>query len=347
MPDWILNLVESPQQRVLLATALLGLVFGGLAQWSRFCLLRALVNSYQGKGLAGLRLYLLALAVAVAATQLLVISPSIDLGASLYVQADAPLPLLLFGGVLFGYGMTLANACGARSLVLLGSGNLRSLVTLLALALGAGMVSSGVLAPLRMGLEEASRVSLPWLQLPSWLGGLMALALLFWTLSSAQLRSSPQFWAAGMGIGLCIPAGWWITGFLGADDFEPVRLASLTFVAPVAEAQQYLHLATGTRLSFGIILVAAVIAGAALRALASGEFSWQFFETPSQLRGSLLGGWMMGVGGVLALGCTLGQGLTGISTLALPSFVAFIGILLGCWLRLRWPGAAKTSGARV
>lgn len=335
MLDWYLDLLDNHRLLVLWSTALLGLSFGALAQWSRFCLLRGLNEAWQNQGTQKLRLFVLALVTALLGSQLLVWLNWIDFQASIYVQSSPALPLLFLGGLVFGYGMALANACGARSLVLLGSGNLRSLVTLLCLALGAGITLSGLLAPLRLHLEDLSRVELPFAQLPQWLTLPLVALLLTWVLRSAEFRRSPQKLVAGSLIGLLIPAGWWITGYLGADDFDPVRLASLTFVAPVAEAQQYLQLSTGTRLSFGIVLVGSVLAGALVRALVSKQWVWQGFESTGQMQRSILGGLLMGVGGVLALGCSIGQGLTGLSTLSLTSLVAFAGIVLGSWLRWR------------
>lgn len=334
MLDWYLDWLDNHQLVVLWSTALLGLSFGALAQWSRFCLLRGLLESWSGQGADKLRLFVLALVVALLGSQLLVWQGWVDLQASLYVQSRPAVPLLFLGGLVFGYGMTLANACGARSLVLLASGNLRSLMTLFCLALGASMTLSGLLAPLRLYLEELTRFSLPWAQLPQVVTLPLALLLLGWVLKSPSFRHANSKLFAGVSIGLLIPLGWWITGYLGADDFEPVRLASLTFVAPIAEAQEYAQLSTGTRLSFGVVLVASVLVGAFIRALVAKQWTLQGFESTQQLKGSILGGLMMGVGGVFALGCSLGQGLTGLSTLSVASLIALLGILLGS--RLAW-----------
>src|SRR5690606_24284433 len=233
---------------------LLGLAYGALAQWSRFCLLRGLLQQWSGQDGRLLRAFALALAVAVPATQALAAWAGIDLNQSLYRQGNAALPLILLGGVLFGVGMTLANACAARSLVLLGTGNLRSLTVLLVLGVSAYMTLSGVLAPLRVALDQSLRVALPSGSLPGLLGAAgvaqppatwlvtaaLSLALLAFSLGHRPLRQSPRHWLGGLLIGLLIAAGWWITGVLGADDFEPVRRTSLTFVAPVGESLQYL-----------------------------------------------------------------------------------------------------------
>lgn len=333
---------------VLWAGALLGVAYGAVAQWSRFCLLRGLLHQWSGQDGRLLRAFALALLVAVLATQALAGWAGIDLNQTLYRQNSPALPLIFTGGLLFGIGMTLANACTARSLVLLGTGNLRSLVVLLVLGISAYMTLSGVLAPLRVALEQDLRIGLPANSLPGLLtvvgvpdnlaSGLVVsaliLALLSFCLGHRPFRQSPRHWLGAVLIGLLISAGWGITGVMGADDFEPVRLASLTFVAPVGESLQYLMLSTGSTLSFAVVTVAGVLLGSLLRALLAGEFQWQSYGSPRQMGRSLLGAALMGIGGVLALGCTLGQGLTGASTLALTSLLALMGIVLGA--RFAW-----------
>lgn len=333
MPAFVDALLDAPQQLMLWGALLLGLLLGGLIQWSGFCMLRGLVHVRRGDP-RKLKAFALAMATALLGTQLLAWWAGIDLADSLYVQSSPALPVLFVGGLIFGTGMVLSNACSARSLVLFASGNLRSLVTLLCLALGAGLALSGLLAELRVALENLTRISLPVSTLPLSLGVLLAAALLVYALRGKALWQSPTDLTGGLLIGLLVTAGWWLTGVVGADEFEPIPLVSLTFVAPLFETQQYLLLFTGSKLSFGIVLVIGVFAGALVRALISGQFQWQTFETPAQLKRHLLGGLLMGVGGVLALGCTFGQALTGFSTLAIASLVALVGILTGAWFTI-------------
>jgi uncharacterized membrane protein YedE/YeeE len=159
--------------------------------------------------------------------------------------------------------------------------------------------------------------------------------LLWWLWRCPAWRATPSQWLVGAAIGALIPAGWWITGVLGADDFDPVRLASLTFVAPVVDTQQYMQLATGMRLDFGIVVIMGVFGSALLSALWRRDFHWQGFDSLAQLQRSIGGGLLMGIGGVLALGCSIGQGLSGLSTLAPGSLVVLFSILAGIWLRLQ------------
>ena len=334
---------------------LLGLLFGVAGRLSGFCLMRGLANAWapttEQRDGRKLRAFALAMAVALLGSQLLVSLTPLSLNDALYRTASLSWLLVPLGGALFGYGMVMANGCGARSLVLLGSGNLRSFVVLVCLGIAAYMTLSGVLAPLRVWLEGATTLALPARDLPGWLmqaglgatlarwlpSLLLAGGLLTWTLSSATFRASPRDWLGGLVIGSLIPGGWYATGVLGFDDFEPVRLASLTFIAPIGESLQYLMLSTGTRLGFGVTVVAGVLAGSLATSLATRGFAWQGFPDHTRILRSMGGGALMGIGGVLALGCSIGQGLSGIATLALTSFVALAGIAAGAWLGIRGP----------
>jgi hypothetical protein len=141
--------------------------------------------------------------------------------------------------------------------------------------------------------------------------------------------------AAGFAVGILVAAGWFATGYLGADDFNPAPVTSLTFIAPIADTLQYVMLSTGLTLNFGIATVAGVFAGSLLTALATGRFHWEGFNSPRHMLHSIGGAALMGAGGAMAYGCSIGQGLTGLSTLALASFVAVAGILAGTAAGLR------------
>lgn len=330
---------------------LIGLVFGAVGQRTGFCLLSGLRQQWTASDGRMLRTFLLALAVAILGTQALAARGLIGLGEALYLQHSFSWPLYLFGGALFGYGMVMTNGCPARALVLLGSGNLRSLLVLLLVGLAGHMTLTGLLAPLRLWLGGFGNVQLPFadpsitgllghlgLGLPGWLlGALAAAALAGYAFAAADFRRSPRYWLGGLLIGLLIPAGWLVTGHLGADDFEPVRLASLTFIAPVGDSMQYIMLSTGTSLSFGVSVVAGVVLGSLAAALVTRGVNLQGFPTPQRMLRYTGGAVLMGIGGALALGCSVGQGLTGLSTLALASLLAATGIVLGARLGLRGP----------
>jgi uncharacterized membrane protein YedE/YeeE len=263
-----------------------------------------------------------------------------DLSTSVYRGGGASWLFAIAGGLLFGYGMMLANGCGARAVVLLGQGNLRSFVVLLCLGISGYMTLTGLLAPARLTLAQVT--SMPahgFFEYESTvrfgLICLLACALLLFVFWRGALLKHPKDLVSGVIVGLLITAGWWVTGSLGADDFEPAPSGSLTFIAPIGETIQYTMIATGMRMSFGIVAMVGVVLGSFIAAQWSKTFSWQTFATPRDMLRYMVGGTMMGIGGALAMGCSIGQGLTGISTLTYSSMLAFASMVLGARLAIR------------
>lgn len=327
---------------------LLGVAFGVAARLGRFCLLRGLrqqmgldaeVAPGQAPALQG---FALALAVALLTSQGLQTLGLVDLGQAAIARPSFSMAGVLIGGLLFGIGMVLARACGARSLVLLAGGNLRSLITIVFLALGAQLAMTGVLTPLRLWLQAFAPITLAHATLPAylpevsaWLIALVpALALLAYALLRPGLRQNPLQWGSALLIGLLVAAGWWLSAHIGVDEFEPARLTSLSFIGPIAETLLYLQLSVGREPGIGLALTAGVLAGAFLAALGSRSARWEGFDSTGRLAASAGGGLLMGFGGVLAAGCSIGQGLTGLSTLSFASLPAVAGILLGAILTL-------------
>jgi uncharacterized membrane protein YedE/YeeE len=150
-----------------------------------------------------------------------------------------------------------------------------------------------------------------------------------------ELRRSFDNILAGLVIGLVIAAGWYITGVVGFDDFDPVRLESYTFIAPTGQGLMYLQTFTGSTINFGIAAVFGVILGSFLYAVLTGKFRLETFRDQNDMVRHMLGGVFMGFGGVLALGCTIGQGITGMSTLASGSVLALISIVFGSALTMK------------
>jgi len=263
--------------------------------------------------------------------------------------------VLFLGGLLFGYGMVMSNGCGSRALVLLGRGNLRSLVVVIILAIFAQMTLKGLIAPTRIAMVGASQATAATNSLPALVASLglsgvaarliaasaLAAALIIFAFAYAPFRQSLGQIAAGIIMGLLVAAGWCATGFFGADDFNPVPVTSLTFIAPIADALQYVMLSTGSTLNFGIVTVFAVFAGSLVTALATGRFHLEGYQSPRHMLRSAGGAALMGAGGVMAFGCSIGQGVTGLSTLSLASFIAVAGILIGTAAGLR--GALKVQ----
>lgn len=335
--------------RVAGAGFLAGALFGATAQITHFCTLGAISDALLMGNLNRLRAWLLAIAVALIGSQFLHLLGWIDLNGAAYLTPSLSWLGAIAGGFLFGFGMSRTGGCGNRTLVRLGAGNLKSLVVILVMGLFAAMTMRGPIAVIRLQLEsrldldltEAGfaqqgltdlfaaitglEASLVRLSLTLLIGG----GLLIYCLGNADFRASPRNQAAGLILGLLIPAGWAITGILGNDPFDPVRLASFTFVGPTADGLLYLMTFTGATLDFGIAAIGGVILGAFAMALATRSFRLETFTDADDFIRHLTGAALMGIGGVLAMGCTIGQGMTGLSTLALSSLLTFAAILAG------------------
>jgi uncharacterized membrane protein YedE/YeeE len=334
---------------VVVSGLLIGLAYGAVGLLSGFCLLSGLRGWWADGDSRLIRTYALALGVAIALAQLLAAGGVVDLGKSIYLQPSFSAPLMFSGGLLFGYGMVLSNGCGSRALVLLGRGNLRSFVVVIVLGISAQMTLKGLIAPARIALLQTSQTTPATVSLPALLSAfglsetfartlaasLIAGALIIFAFAHAPFQRARGQIVAGLVVGLLVAAGWFATGYLGADDFNPSAVTSLTFIAPIADAVQYAMLSTGLTLNFGIAMVAGVFAGSLVTALLTRRFHWEGFSSPRHMLRSIGGAALMGAGGAMAYGCSIGQGLTGLSTLALASFVAVAGILLGTAAGLR------------
>ncbi|MGB9149660.1 MAG: YeeE/YedE family protein [Burkholderiales bacterium] len=341
---------------------MLGFVFGFVANKTNFCTMGAVSDIVNMGSWDRMRMWLLAIAVAMLGAGLLQYAGLVDLTKSIYVRPSLNWLSYIVGGILFGVGMTLASGCGSKTLIRVGTGNLKSLIVMLVLSISAYMTLKGLFAPLRAyGLDQinvnlaANKISHQ--DLASVLGGLtnighdpLALilsaalfaALLFFILKDGAFRREKNYLLGGSVIGLLVVAGWYVSGHLGygenPDTLETVyfgtntrTIESLTFIAPVAYSLEILMLWTDKSLSvtFGIASTAGVILGSFAYALASRTFRWESFASAVDLRNHIAGGVLMGFGGVTAMGCTIGQGITGVSTLALGSFITFAGIVAG------------------
>src|SRR6201996_9747291 len=341
--------MPSPANVVILSGLLIGLVYGAVGLLSGFCMMSGLRGWWAQGDSRLVRTYALAMGVAIAATQLLAVRNVVDLGKSIYLQPTFSAPVMFVGGILFGYGMVLSNGCGSRALVLLGRGNLRSLVVVIVLGVAAQMTLKGLIAPGRIFALQWTQTTISLTSLPALVARagvseafartlvapVISAALIIFAFAHAPFQRAWGQIAAGLIVGLLIAAGWYATGHLGADDFNPVPVTSLTFVAPIADTLQYMMLSTGLTLNFGIVTVAGVFAGSLVTALLTGRFELEGYRSPQHMLRSAGGGALMGIGGVMAFGCSIGQGLTGLSTLALGSFIAVAGIILGAAIGLR------------
>lgn len=350
---------------VALAGFAVGLVFGGAVQRTNFCAMGGISDALLMGDTRRFRAWLLAIAVAIIGSQALQFAGVVDLNKSIYLSANLGWLGAILGGLMFGFGMTMTGGCTSKTLVRLGAGNLKSLIVILVLGIFAYMTLRGLLAVPRTQLESATNIDLARrglsnqnlgemagaaVGLPALIGHAIvavALALLFLAIcfKDEGFRRSPRNIAGGVIVGLCVIAGWLVTGVLGADEFNPVPLASLTFVAPAGESLQYLMTFTGATINFGIAVTAGVIVGGFLMAIATGTFRVETFADREDLLRHLGGAALMGTGGVMALGCTIGQGITGMSTLSLGSLIAWLSILSGGYLGIKYLEEGSLGGA--
>ena len=334
----------------------IGLCFGGLASATNFCVMGA-VSDWRTFGDRGrLGAAAVAAATAIAGTQLLHHLGTVDLAHSMYLSPRINWAGAVIGGMLFGAGMVLAGGCASRNLVRAGGGDIRSFVTLLVLSVTAFAAISGVLGPVRSGLESATaldtrRFGLSGQSLADFAAGfglaggaarlcaslLIALPLLLFALGPARIFAKPSNLAGGAGVGLLVVASWLVTG-LAYDEMavHPVMPTSLSFVRPVGDAFDWLQHSTALGLpGFGAATVFGVLFGSFAMAAARGRLAITGFANRADLSRHLSGAVLMGVGGVLGLGCSIGQGISGLSTLAIQSVIAASAILGGAVLALR------------
>jgi len=338
----------------------IGFAFGVVGLLTGFCLMSSLRDWWTANDGRKVRSYAVALAVAILGTQFVAGTGLVDIAKSLYLQPSFSAPLIFAGGLLFGIGMVLANGCASRALVLLGKGNLRSLVVIATIGVTAQMALKGLIAPARLAFLQATQTTPAAISVPALLATLgidefvarvavtliASGALLIFAFSDQKFRRSYLQIFGGVAVGALVVAGWLATGWLGADDFNPIPVTSLSFVSPIADTLQYTMLSTGLSLNFGIALVAGVLTGSLLTAVLTGRFSLEGYSSPNHMVRSISGAVLMGVGGAMAYGCSIGQGLTGLSTLGMPSFVAVAGILSGAALALRGPVAVPALATR-
>ena len=344
-------------------------IVGAVSNRSNFCTLGAVSDIVNMGDWGRMRMWLLAIAVAIIGAQALYVAGLVDLSRSFYTRPAFTWLSYLVGGLLFGVGMTLASGCGSRTLVRIGGGNVKSVVGLALLAIGAYMTLKGLFAVWRVAwfdsvVVDLSAHGIAGQDLPSLLGALtgferkalqvsiaalLAGCLLVFVFADREFRRSADHICGGAVFGLGVVAGWYLTGHAGfgenPDTLETVffgtnsrTIESLTFVAPVAYSLELLMLWTDKSLTvtFGIAALCGMVLGSLAYALAARKFRWEGFVTVDDLRNHILGGTLMGFGGVTALGCTIGQGVSGFSTLAAGSMIAFAAMIAGCVATLKY-----------
>ena len=351
--------------QVLWASFALAVAFGAIAQRTHFCTMGAVADIVNMGDWTRMRMWLMAMGVAIIGFNAMVALGWVQAGQSVYAGPRLVWLSNTLGGVLFGFGMVLASGCGSKTLVRIGGGSLKSLVVFFVLAVAAYATLRGVTAVARVAtvdtvaLTLASGQDLPSLlaaftgasrgSLALLLGSVIGGAFIVFALAKPEGRSADVL-LAGLGLGAVIVAVWWVSGRMGHLTEHPVtledvflatntqRMESLTFVAPIAYTVDWLILFSDKSkvLTIGIVTTLGVVLGSALVAVLNRSFRWEGFGGTEDTANHIVGALLMGVGGVTAMGCTIGQGLSGVSTLAIGSFMALAGIIGGAVLALRY-----------
>lgn len=331
--------------------ALAGIVLGFVARLNRFCTLSALERFwYSGDG-TGLRTWVLAATVAMLATQALAALGLADIRDSFYLRPYLGLTGVIAGGLMFGFGMAMVGTCAFGAVVRLGGGSLRSLVVLLTLGLAAIATQRGLFGQVRIALVDDLSIDLTAVgdqsipSLASYLLGFDATlpvivlaggGLLTWIFVDRAFRRRWQLAVTGTVVGLVVAFGWAVTTHYSTISFEPVQIEAGSFVVPVGDTIMQVITYTGTWPDYGVGLVIGAVIGAALAAWYRHDALWEACDDARELSRHLAGGALMGIGGVFAMGCTIGQCVTGFSTLAVSAPLVFASILLGARLGLSW-----------
>jgi len=359
-----MNELQTTHQLVLWSFFIGAFALGWISQRTHFCTMGAVADVVNMQDWTRARQWMLAIGVAMIGFATLAAAGWVDPSKTLYASTKWNWLSALVGGVMFGYGMVISSGCGNKTLVRIGTGNLKSLVVFVVMGVSAFATLKGITAVLRVNTVDAVALDMPgganlgqvvasvsglplaqaWVGTGFVLGGLLVLAVLrhadFWSFENLL---------ASLGVGALVSAMWWVSGHLGfvaehPETLESVyvgtssgRIEAFSFVAPIAHSLDWLMFYSDKTkvLTAGVMAVAGVISGSAVSSLLERSFRWEGFANVQDLSYHLLGGVLMGVGGVTALGCTIGQGLSGLSTLSLNAVVASAAIVAGAVLAIR------------
>lgn len=327
-----------------LSGLLIGIAVGFSVRYARLCSFGAIEDALMGGDSRRLRVFGLALGIAILGTQFLILARLIDPDLISYTPAALPIVGILIGSLMFGLGMAMVGTCGFGSLVRLGAGDLRSIVVIIVLGATSYATLRGVLSGFRIGIVENFALAMPggvssnMASLSShaltsdvriWVAAVIGIGLCGLAFGDRRLRRAPRLMSAGVALGLGVIAGWIVTSLLGDDFTTPKNPQSLTFVSTIGKALYAGLLNISNFADFGVASVFGVIAGSFLAAWRADELRWDAFDDDREMRRHLCGAVLMGVGGILAGGCTIGQGITAGSVLALSWPFAVGGMMLG------------------
>ncbi len=330
-------------QIVNLFAFIIGLLFGVIAQKNQFCFSGSIKDYILTNSTKRAASVVMAIIVSIISTYIVVNINEIDLSGAIYLKENVNYFTIILGGALFGIGMMLADGCSSRHLVKFAQGDPYSLVTLLFIAIFAYATTKGVLNDF-ISLFTKNEILLNFsayianqqinifiIIIP------LFLYLFYLTKSFKRILTLKD----GFLLGLLIPIGWYITGVIGVESMErQIPLESVTFVYPTAKTLEFFTYFQVTQLSFGVSVILGVVSGAFIMSKFNKKYSFGCTANlpHSKIKYNMVGGTLMGVGGVLCIGCTVGQGLTGLSTLAFSSVLAILSIMISGFITAKYLG---------
>ena len=336
----ILNIGIQPLQLYL--GLAMGLAFGIGASMSNFCLRGFVLDLSTFKFTSTSYTWLLGLAIAITFTQLLLQGDASDISEAPVIAVQASLSGSIVGGLMFGFGMILSRGCVSRQIILITTGNLRSLVTFGTFAVFAQLTYGGQLVSFRQSVQELWRLNPSYNQVHDFVPFSPTL-FLFISASIALvclvMLIKRQAWSHLMGgtiVGLAIALGWYVTSFVAYHTFNDILPQSITFSAPTAQSLIALMSVDAPFIRLAAGLVAGFFLGALIVSLIRQDFNLQSFTQKLPIRRYLLAGMLMGVGSVLASGCSVGAGLSGTAVMATGSIVTLIFIIIGGLISTRY-----------
>lgn len=320
----------------------IGAIFGVLVQYHRLCLVAATGNLLLIKDNRQVLAFMAALIVAISGTQLLEFTETVAIADSAYRNSQLDWFGASLGGLIFGVGGVIAGGCATRTLVRSAEGSLHAIIALLFFMLFAASAQFGFLENIRIDITHSTAIDLAGdasiatiLGLPQWLPAVVIIAVMATYMIKKWNPAATSMVIAGTVIGASVVAGWYITGVLAQDEFDPTKPSAITVSGPLARFGYILISSKIPALSFAISFVIGITVAVLLFTLTTGRFK---LEAPKRetFKFAILGGSLMGIGGIMAYGCNVGQGLSGISTLSFESMLAFAGMFMGTALSVKW-----------
>jgi uncharacterized membrane protein YedE/YeeE len=319
-----------------------GSIFGLIVQYHRLCLVAATGNLLLIRDNRQVLAFMAALIVAISGTQLLEFTETVAIADSSYRNSQLDWFGATVGGLIFGIGGVLAGGCATRTLIRSAEGSLHAIIALLFFMLLAASAQFGFLENTRLGLTTSTAIELEGdaslatlLGLPQWIPVVVIIALMAGYMIKNWNPAAKSMVFGGIIIGALVVCGWYITGVLAQDEFDPTKPSAVTVSGPLARFGYILLTGKTPALSFAISFVIGIAVAVLIFSLATGRFKAEP-PKPGAYKFAILGGSLMGIGGIMAYGCNVGQGLTGISTLSFESMLAFAGMFSGTALSIKW-----------